>query len=304
MTAGMTAARLCLRGARDRARTSRIVQGRLALRDDSGSSLIIALLFIIVVAITITALLTFAGGALLNTANLRTQRSREYAADTGTDLAIQAVRYGSSAYDTITGTPLTPPRKCFGPATLSTSGPSTPSPTSNKWTVVVYCQGTQVLPLAHSGPAGAVAHISQGATTVTTPTLFVGGTTKYVGFKLLDSSGAFPTSDTAIITSPPTSGGTVTLSAGAVKQATNDTLTVTPVFERTVTFFTCVAKGTTTPAACPTATHKPDYVVHAVVAFDDVTPTDHRALCGSFTGNPTCGTAMSVKQWVVQPANG
>ena len=296
-------ARLSVCAARDRLLSSRIVRCRLASRDDSGTSLIIALFFIIIVAITITALITFAGGALLNTANLRTQRSREYAANTGTDLAIQAVRYSPSAYDTITGTPVTPPTKCFGPATLSTSGPSTPSPTSNKWTVVVYCRGTQVLPLSHSGPA--TVHVTDGSTTVTTKTLFKPGTTSYVGFKLLDSGGAFPTTDTAVILPPPpTSTGTVKLSAGAVRTVTNDTLTVTPIFERTVTFFTCVAKGTTAPAKCPTATSKSDYVVHAVVAFDDVTPTDHRALCGSFTGNPTCGTAMSVKQWVVQPANG
>jgi hypothetical protein len=296
-------ARASVRATRGWLLSSRIVRVRLASRDDSGTSLIIALFFILIVAITITALITFAGGALLNTANLRTQRSREYAANTGTDLAIQAVRYGSSAYDTFTGTPVTPPTTCFGPVTLSTSGPSTPSPTSNKWTAVVYCQGTQVSPLPQTGPPGGVAHVSAGATTVTTKTLFKPGTPSYVGYKLLDSKGAFPATDTAVVTSVPTSTGTVTLSAGAFETVTNDTLTVTPIFERTVTFFTCVAKGTTTPAKCPTATNKSDYVVHAVVAFDDVTPTDHQDHCGLSAGNPTCGAAMSVKQWVVQPAN-
>lgn len=273
-------------------------------RDDSGSSLIIALFFIIVVAVAITALMTFAGGALLNTANLRTQRSREYAADTGTDIAIQKVRYSSTGYNTILGTPITPPTKCFGPATLSTSGPHTHTATSNKRTVVVYCRGKRVLALPHQSKQ-TVAHIAAGATTVATSTLFAGSTTRYVGFKLVDSlNKAFPTTDTAVIEKEHAT-GKVTLSAPAKMSETHDTLIVTPIFERTVTFFACVAKGTTTPP-CPylsTPAKKPNYLIHALVAFDDV--TSNKDLCGApHTGTPTCGTAMSVEQWVVETANG
>jgi hypothetical protein len=69
-----------------------------ASQGEDGAVLLLALVFILVIAIVLTSLLTFTGNDLTNTSNLRSQRSLEYAADGATDAALQAVRYSESAY--------------------------------------------------------------------------------------------------------------------------------------------------------------------------------------------------------------
>lgn len=287
------------------------MRGRVA-RGDAGAALIMALFFIVIIAIGLTALITFAGGALLNTSNLRSQRSLEYAADTGADLAIQAVRYSATAFDKATGTPLATPAKCFGPATFGTPGATTGS-TTGVYTVVAYCKGKDRFPLPHTGPKSVA--VTSGSTTLTTATLFGGSTSRYVGFVLVDSTGAFPSTTTPtkttteFIITAETSAGTVTVSHAAKKTVAKDQLTVFPAVERTVTFFVCVAKGTSAPS-CPTktvtGTPKPNYTVHAVVGFNDVSGKSF--YCGAPSSTtppptPTCGTSMSVGEWVETFAN-
>jgi hypothetical protein len=67
-------------------------------RDEDGAVLLLALVFIVVIAVVLSSLLTLTGNDLLNSSNLRTQRSVEYAADGAADAAVQAVRYSETAY--------------------------------------------------------------------------------------------------------------------------------------------------------------------------------------------------------------
>lgn len=62
-------------------------------RDEDGVALILALIFVVVIGAVSAALLSLSGGSLLNTYNLRTQRSLEYAADGAVTAAVQAVRF-------------------------------------------------------------------------------------------------------------------------------------------------------------------------------------------------------------------
>jgi len=68
-------------------------------RDDAGAVLILALVFIIVIAVVVLALVNLSGNDLLNTSNLKKQRSLEYAADGATTAAVQAVRNSYLAYN-------------------------------------------------------------------------------------------------------------------------------------------------------------------------------------------------------------
>jgi hypothetical protein len=66
---------------------------------EEGAILILALVFIIIISVSVLGLLTFGGTGLTNTTSLKGQRSLEYAADGAVTAAIQAVRYSSFAFD-------------------------------------------------------------------------------------------------------------------------------------------------------------------------------------------------------------
>ncbi len=66
---------------------------RFRRTDESGAILILALVFITAIATLLLAVINLSGNDLLNTVNLQSQRSIEYAADGATDAAAQWVRY-------------------------------------------------------------------------------------------------------------------------------------------------------------------------------------------------------------------
>jgi hypothetical protein len=68
--------------------------------DEAGVALILALVFILAVASVGVALVSATGSDLLNSSNLKTQRSLEYAADGATSMATQRVRYSGATYAT------------------------------------------------------------------------------------------------------------------------------------------------------------------------------------------------------------
>jgi hypothetical protein len=68
-------------------------------RDETGAILLLALVFSVVIALILLALVTLAGNDLLNTTNLKSQRNVEYAADGATTAAVQAVRNSYLAYN-------------------------------------------------------------------------------------------------------------------------------------------------------------------------------------------------------------
>jgi hypothetical protein len=74
------------------------IASRRASHPDEGAALILSLLFLVAVGIALLALVNFAGGALLNTVNLNSQRGLEYAADGATTAAAQATRYSYNTY--------------------------------------------------------------------------------------------------------------------------------------------------------------------------------------------------------------
>jgi hypothetical protein len=82
-------------------RGARTAQGK---PDESGVTLILALIFVLAIGLVLVALVYATGGALLNSSNLKNQRAVEYAADGATTMAAQTVRYSGNPYCSITGT--------------------------------------------------------------------------------------------------------------------------------------------------------------------------------------------------------
>lgn len=287
------------------------VRGRLVARDDAGAALILALIFLVVAALALTALVTFAGGSLLNTSHLKSERGLQYAASSATDVAIQAVRYTSDYYGTYNvhgyTVPVTPPVNCLGPSTMSfsatghpTSGPTAP----RTFKMAVDCQGTANSPFTVHGTTGTASVQSSG--TVVTASLFRGTPTSvtFLGYTVTDSAGAIPATPPAVIVAENNTAHTVSVT-GTVGTATGDTLTLGPTVERKISFYTCRPTGAHTPTHPCSASN---YLVHAVVWFNDVSPTPTVGMHCSLTGTtppptPTCGTAMVVKEWESSYAN-
>jgi len=68
-------------------------------RDQEGATLVLALVFMVVIALVLGALLTFSGNGLLNTSNLLKQQSLEYRSEGAVEVAIQTVRYTDMTYN-------------------------------------------------------------------------------------------------------------------------------------------------------------------------------------------------------------
>jgi hypothetical protein len=70
--------------------------------DEDGAVLILALVFVIIVTLSIFGLITFGGTGILNATNLKGERSLEFAADGATTAAVQAVRYSYNSFNVTT----------------------------------------------------------------------------------------------------------------------------------------------------------------------------------------------------------
>lgn len=252
---------------------------------EDGAALILALVFVVVSALSVAALVTFSGGALLSTAQFKSERNIEYAADSAVELAIQQVRYRPSYYPTAT------PRNCLGPGSV----------TVDHKTIVVLCKGELAhLPISVSG-------VGSGSTTtnsvkITTAALFA-GTHNFVGFLVRDSRGYVQPTSTVVHETNAQNSATLSLPAVGTTNG-SDGITLTPPYERLVTFYAC-AYQCTHPTGAISGSH---VVIKAVVGFDDLTARGGSA-CATTPTTPkessasTCGTAITVRQWVVEPAN-
>lgn len=276
---------------------SRIAR-RLAARDESGAVLILALVFLIVAAFALVGLVVFSGSAIMNTANLKRQRGLEYAAGSATQIAIQAVRYRPGAYTGLLGTPTPTPQSCLGTTRVAfspTGHPTTHPTTSRTVEMSVDCLGEQTFPGSVTLPT-----VSLGpGTTITTTTLFGSATTTFVGYAISDTAHVIPATTT--VTFQDLTTGTVTLSQAIIGSASADTLVLSPLFERKVTFFACQ------PSSATPVCSASNFLVRATVEFNDLslaTPT-HPDLCGggSTPSTSTCGTSMRITKWVVSGAN-
>ena len=267
--------------ARARISAARSLIGRrtsAARRDDSGVTLVLALVFIVVGALALTALVSFAGGALLNTVNLGAQRSVQYAADGATDIAIQSVRYRPSYFPT--------PSNCLTPRSSTTQSISI-----DTRTMAVDCSGKTTSNSAPVQIRGSILwteltiQFETSLSTVTPPNFFV-------GWEVTDPSQPTHFVRTTVIESEDNATSTVTLSTPANSSGSGLSLELLPPRERVVTFYTCLAAK----APCTSA----NAIVMAVVDFNDSSPLGHACTASS---SQTCGTSMSISQWLVTLAN-
>ena len=109
-------------------------------RDDSGATLLLAVIFVFVVSLTLLALIGMSGNDIKNSINLENERSLEYAATGATNAAIQAVRYSYYAFN---GTTNKSGDDCLpdGAAFTNPDGDTT-SMTLNGVAMYVDCTGT------------------------------------------------------------------------------------------------------------------------------------------------------------------
>lgn len=116
--------------------------------DEAGTALILALVFVFAVSLVFVAIVSLAGTSLLNTTNLRSQRSLEFAADGATSAAVQWVR-NACPYDSSGGA------NCSGMYTGSTNQclpNNTTSTTINGVAVSVVCESLSAAPPAGQPP--------------------------------------------------------------------------------------------------------------------------------------------------------
>jgi hypothetical protein len=110
---------------------------------EGGAILILALVFILLISLSVLGLLTFGGNGIKDATSLQGQRSLEYAADGATTAAIQAVRYSYYAFN---GPPTTntnftnAPGDCLPDGAVLTL-PDTASMTIDGVTMTVTCTG-------------------------------------------------------------------------------------------------------------------------------------------------------------------
>jgi len=251
-------------------------------RDDSGAALILALVFLIVAALTLTALVTFAGTGLLDTAGFTSQRSLQYGANGAVEIAIQRVRYESTSYPTL--------ENCLG-ATPTSSVQLTEYQVTA--TYRVYCNGTSVPVPTYSSSAQVI-----GTTTVRTTRLFTTTHASFVGYGF----SVVGTSTVKSIVAETTSQHTVQLTASVGSVGSGKSVELLPPYQRLVTLYAC--RSTTCRVV---ATHTvtvmtaKSVLVKAVVGFGDIAATG-KDTC-STASTKTCGESMVVTQWTVTSAD-
>src|ERR1700722_7237953 len=67
-------------------------------RGEEGATLVLALVFMIIIALVLVPLVTLSGDGLQNTSNLLQEQSLEYRSNGAVEVAIQAVRYTDTSY--------------------------------------------------------------------------------------------------------------------------------------------------------------------------------------------------------------
>jgi len=96
---------------------------RRSTRED-GAVLVLALVFMIIIALVMLAAVTFTGNGLLNTSNLLKQQSLEYRSAGAVEVAIQTVRYTDTTFGGAN------PTSCFGNGSptvqIGLAGPQNP----------------------------------------------------------------------------------------------------------------------------------------------------------------------------------
>ncbi|TAN26852.1 MAG: hypothetical protein EPN30_04090 [Actinomycetota bacterium] len=114
-------------------RPRRVFNGRLA-RDEKGSSLVLALVFMIVTSLTVLSLAGLAKNDLNNTANFKSAQSLQSAANSAAELAVNSLRYNFMP-QTLNASP---PQPCWtinpSPSEITLNGQSMSVWCSTRWT--------------------------------------------------------------------------------------------------------------------------------------------------------------------------
>jgi hypothetical protein len=165
-----------------RARLRRI--GAASMKDEGGAILILALVFILLMALSILGLLTFGGTGLKNSANLQGQRDLEYAADGAATAAIQSVRYSYQYYPVDDGGPTLP---CLPDGATSM--------TIDSDTMAVGCTGTLPQPVPQQSTRVVTFYACLQAIAPCSPDNAIVAAT--VGFQDVSAAGVYDCSDAA-----------------------------------------------------------------------------------------------------------
>jgi len=96
--------------------------------DEVGATLILAFIFLVVIGLIVTALVTWAGNDLVNTKNFTSAKSVQYSTGGAVQLEMQSLRYTYSATTSL--------------AACNPNGGATVQLSSTTPVVVVYCQKT------------------------------------------------------------------------------------------------------------------------------------------------------------------
>ena len=256
---------------------------RRAEVDDTGASLILALIFLIVAALTLTALVSFAGTGLLDTAGFTSERGLQYGADGAVEIAIQHVRYQTDAYTKLAN--------CLGSSYVNL----TEFQVTAQYRV--YCDGVTY----PSVPTfSTTATVTVKGITVTTSRLFTVSHASFVGYGL----SVVGASTVSSVLAETTSAHTVQVTP-AIRMGTSSTIELLAPYQRLVTFYACRATRTKTCAFRTTTSVRgmtPEHVlVKAVVGFGDLMPTGKDECKAPTTAS--CGESYVVTQWSVSSAN-
>jgi hypothetical protein len=268
---------------------------RRAGADETGAALILALIFLIVAALTLTALVTFAGTGLLVTSGITSQRGLQYGADGAVEIAIQHVRYQADAYPTLLD--------CLG---TTTGTPTNSSVQLTEYqvtaTYMVHCSAIPFQYVFNSSTA-----TTTNGKTFKTATLFTSSNPSFVGYGF----SIFGSGTVTRVVAETTFSNTITLLKSAMTSGPNQHIQLIAPYQRLVAFYACRATSLCQTSRVPTYeqnVEKPysggnpaGYLVKAVVGLGDLAPA------GTFQCNlsttSTCGESVQVLQWTVASAN-
>ena len=126
-------------------RIDRTLAPRSRGRDDSGAVIVLALIYILVVSLTVGALITWVMNDLTNTSHFQDASSLRYAATSATDAAIQSIRYNPIPTSSPTQGVATPASYCWTPYTVINGSTDVSELSIDGYTIGVWCSTTEYL---------------------------------------------------------------------------------------------------------------------------------------------------------------
>src|ERR1700677_4975305 len=113
--------------------------------DDAGAIIVLALIYILIVSLTVGALITWIMNDLTNTSHFQNSSSLRYAATSATDAAIQSIRYSPIPSTTPTQGVATPVSYCWTPFTVVNGSTDVSELTIDGYTIGVWCSTSEYL---------------------------------------------------------------------------------------------------------------------------------------------------------------